>query len=180
MGLTLIRHTRVAVAEGLCYGRTDVPLVWPPEPAFEDVAAVAASVHQPVQAVVSSPAVRALTLARHLATAWQVPLTEDPRWQELDFGAWEGQPWSAIDRTASDAWCADVERRSPPGGESRAALRTRVHAALAALHARAVAAHLVVVTHAGPLRVALGAPLDTAVPWGSAHRLHATADGWAA
>ncbi|MCA0176610.1 MAG: histidine phosphatase family protein [Proteobacteria bacterium] len=177
MGLTLIRHTRVAVAEGLCYGRTDVPLAWPPEPAF---AAVAATVRQPVAAVVSSPAVRALALAQHLATRWQVPLTQDVRWQELDFGAWEGQRWAAIDRTASDFWCADVERRSPPGGESRAALRTRVQAALAALHARCRGAHLVVVCHAGPIRVALGAPLEARVPWGSAHRLRATAQGWAA
>lgn len=177
MGLTLIRHTRVAVAEGLCYGRTDVPLAWPPEPAFETVAA---AVRQPVAAVVSSPASRALALAQHLATAWQVPLTQDARWQELDFGAWEGQPWAAIDRTASDHWCADVEQRCPPGGERRAALRARVAAALTALHARALTGHVVVVCHAGPIRAALGASLETRVPWGGAHHLHATAEGWAA
>lgn len=166
MAVTLIRHTRVAGAEGVCYGRHDVPLAVPHTPPF---AAVAAQVALPVTGVVSSPSPRALVLARWLAAHWAVPLSEDARWQELDFGAWEGRRWQDIDRAQSDAWCADVERRSPPGGESRAALRARVQAALTALPARG-AAHWVVVTHAGPIRVALAAPLDAAVPFGAAWR----------
>lgn len=175
MALTLIRHTRVAAPEGLCYGRHDVALAQPPEPPFE---AVAAAIAQPVAGVVASPASRTAALGRWLAARWGVALALDARWQELDFGAWEGRRWADIPRAESETWCADIERAATPGGESRLALRARVDAALAELHARCRDAHWVVVTHAGPIRVALGAPLTLALPWGSAHTLRALDGGW--
>ncbi|WP_112321604.1 histidine phosphatase family protein [Oceanibium sediminis] len=147
MGLTLIRHPRV-VAPGLCYGRHDPPLA----PGWgADVRRLAHELDLgPARppAIVSSPAERALTLAEGLADALTLPLSTDPRLQELDFGAWEGRCWQDIPRTESDPWAEDPETLAPPGGESFNALKQRVAAALAD------AEGAVVVTHAGPIRAA--------------------------
>lgn len=145
-----LRHPRPAAAPGLCYGRLD--LAPGPDAAAEIAAALAAT--PPAAAVVSSPARRARALADALAARDGLAVTVDARWQELDFGAWEGRPWTAIDRAESDPWAEDPVHRAPPGGERFADLAARVAAACAALAPGAV-----VVTHAGPiraLRMALG------------------------
>ena len=50
--------------------------------------------------------------------------------RELDFGAWEGQPWSAIAKSAIDAWTAAFATHAPGGGESLALMLERVASAL--------------------------------------------------
>lgn len=81
----------------------------------------------------------------------------DPRWMELSFGLWEGRLWDDIPRSESDPWAEDVVHRNPPGGETVITLRQRVAAAMTELLSAATAEGpvIVVVTHAGPIRVAL-------------------------
>ena len=78
----------------------------------------------------------------------------DARFAEIDFGDWELQAWALIDRALLDAWAASPLHFCPPGGESVAAMRHRVIAALDE-HGSA-SDHLVVVAHGGPLRAILG------------------------
>lgn len=151
MRVWLLRHPRPLVAPGVCYGRLDVEV--------GDGFAMPA-IERPPRRVVSSPAARALALARRFGA----PVRTDPRWHELDFGRWEGVPWTRIARTESDPWAADPWSVAPPGGETFAALHARVGAALAVLGEGDL-----VVTHAGPLRaarmIAEGLSFEAAFRW---------------
>lgn len=156
MQLYLIRHPAPQIAPGVCYGRSDLLLA-------EPAAVAAGRLRDELPAglpVVSSPARRCLELAQALHPAPQA----DVRLWEVDFGAWEGLPWDAIDRTALDAWAADPFGFAPPGGESPAAMAARVVAFADSLDR---ARDLVVVGHHGPLRVLiahlLGLPLTASL-----------------
>jgi len=143
--MILLRHPRPRVAPGTCYGRLDLPEG--PTAAAEIAAALKAV--PPVAAVLASPAMRCRRLAERLAARDDAGLAFDPRLLELDFGAWEGRLWDAVDRTESDPWAADPWRVAPPGGETFAALHARVAACLAEAP-RGTA----IVAHAGPIRAA--------------------------
>ena len=147
MRLYLIRHPRPAVAEGVCYGATDLPL-------HEDPGAVAERLRGAVPAglpVYSSP----LRRCRELADCLHAEPVHDDRLREMHFGCWEMQRWDALPRTELDAWAADPLGYAPPGGESPAALLARVAEFIAEL---GVTGHTsaVLVTHAGVIKAAHG------------------------
>ena len=77
--------------------------------------------------------------------------TIDPRWRELDFGAWDGLESSAIDAEALGRFWNDPDANPPPDGERWSALVARVGAAIDALPAEPA----LVVTHGGAMRAAL-------------------------
>ncbi|SFH68913.1 histidine phosphatase family protein [Albimonas pacifica] len=145
MSLLVMRHPRTAAAPGLCYGRHDPGLA----PGWE-ARIDALSPGLAAAAVVTSPAPRCLKPARRLARALGAGVIEDPRLQELDFGAWEGRRWSEIPRAESDPWAEDPVRRAPPGGESFQALAARTAQALAEAPPGAL-----LLCHAGPIRAIL-------------------------
>ncbi len=148
MSLTLVRHTRPDVPEGMCYGRTDVALL----DTFRDEAdAVLKSLPEVCQ-VVSSPLSRCRKLARRIASAAGLPLHIDGRLTEMDFGAWEGQLWCALPASELDAWANDFMHARPHGGESVAMLKKRVDEAIDdwAAHRQPIA----FVTHAGVIKAA--------------------------
>jgi alpha-ribazole phosphatase len=120
MRLLLIRHPKPDVVEGTCYGRTDV------EPRADHLEELVARLrdrwlggaHPRPTAVFSSPLTRCARVARALAAdAWPRPQF-DERIAEMNFGHWEGRPWSELPRDEIEAWRADIERWVPPGGES--------------------------------------------------------------
>lgn len=125
--MILLRHTRPAVADGVCYGRTDLALA----DDFEAALAAILAGLPPVVAVVTSPLSRCRRLAAGIAAARGIGLAEDPRLVEMDFGSWEGLPWAALPRDELDAWSANFHHARPHGGESVAMLADRVAAALA-------------------------------------------------
>lgn len=149
--LFLIRHPPPAVAPGICYGTTDLPLA-------DDPGIHAEALRHLLPADVplfSSPLARCRRLADLLHPA---PII-DARIREIDFGDWEMQAWDQLDRALLDAWAADPCRFVPPGGEAVAALRTRVAAFLAELPDAAV-----LVAHAGVIKVC-AAELAGAADW---------------
>lgn len=159
MELYLIRHTRTAVAPGICYGRADVALA-------DSFARDAASVRDKLAGVTaqtcySSPLARCSRLAEALGHA--APRHE-PRLQELDFGTWELQPWEAIPRAELDLWGQEYVDRAPPGGETFRALHARASAFLRELASMPVSGAVLAVTHAGVIRAllaeVLGLPLQ--------------------
>jgi len=123
----LLRHTRPAVAEGTCYGRSDLDLA----PDFDEALAAILRDLPEVARIVTSPLRRCRRLAEAIAADRALPLTADARLAELDFGRWEGLAWAAIPRAELDAWAADFHGARPHGGESVAMLAARVGAALA-------------------------------------------------
>lgn len=147
MQIDLIRHPRPALAEGICYGRTDLPL--------REDAALSAQCLQAVLPddlahipVFSSPLQRCRLLAEQLHATPQF----DARLQELDFGDWEMCPWTSLERAALDAWAADPLGFAAPRGESVAALRQRVAEFLGDLQRRHITRALLV-THAGVMKL---------------------------
>lgn len=132
----------------MCYGRHDPPLA---DSFASEARAVATQLADlPPMPVYCSPALRCRHLAEHLG--WQPQY--DPRLLELDFGDWEGRAWHDIPRAESEAWTVDFVRRTPPNGESYAALQVRVVEFLRELQTQG-AEHAAIVSHAGVIRAAL-------------------------
>lgn len=152
MRLWLLRHARVTLEPGLCYGASDVPA----DGAQTLVAARHWAGQLPAQAHWRvSGLCRAQQLAqaiRNLRPALPEALP-DPRLNEMDFGQWELQPWDSIPRPAFDAWMSDFAHHRFGGAESTEMLLDRVGAALADQMASGFD-EAVWVTHAGVVRAA--------------------------
>jgi len=129
-----------------CYGWLDIALAEPPQTTAQRLIPTLPSwALAPDTPLWSSPSLRCHQLAEALAFGRSVHT--DPRLRELHFGAWEGQPWSAIDRTHLDAWAADPFGFQMPNGESVPEFIARSRAAWSALPTKAL-----VITHAGVIR----------------------------
>lgn len=109
----MIRHTRVGVAPGICYGQTDVALA----DSFEAECKELRDKLPQLQAfrVYSSP----LTRCRRLAECFgNHELRFDARLLELNFGDWEMQKWDDIGLGSLNAWSEDAAFTRCPKGES--------------------------------------------------------------
>ena len=146
MHLIFVRHTRPAVAENVCYGMTDLELA----PTFDDEAARVVGALPPTERLVTSPLGRCRRLAERIGIAQSLTPVIDARLREMDFGAWEGIPWSVIPRAELDAWAADFLHARPHGGESVHMLYERARSAIADY--RATRLCHIVVTHAGVIK----------------------------
>ena len=150
MKLLLARHARPIGADGLCYGRLDLP-------ADADATRLAARALAAVVApgaplfMSSRQRARQLALALHALRPDLPAPRADARFDEMDFGRHEGRPWADIPRAAVDAWVADFAAHRFGGAESAAEVLRRVAAGLAALPAAPL---VVVVAHAGVIRAA--------------------------
>jgi alpha-ribazole phosphatase len=149
VALTLLRHVRPEVTEGLCYGITDLALAPGHQAALEALLPRL----PPVTAIATSPLRRCRETAEALAARLRLQVEMDPRLIEMDFGAWEGRPWDDIPRAELDQWAADFLHARPHGGESVAQLQARVRAALADFRTRP--GHPLLVTHGGVIKAAL-------------------------
>ena len=149
MHLTLVRHTRPAVPEGVCYGMTDLDLA----PTFDDEAMRVLASLPDATRLVTSPLHRCRRLAERIGAARGLIPIIDERIREFDFGRWESVRWDAIPRAELDAWAADFMHARPHGGESVHMLRERVESALAD-YRQSGDSH-VVITHAGVIKAAL-------------------------
>lgn len=109
--------------------------------------------------IVTSPLQRARVAAERLAAATGMPLEIDGGWTEYDFGAWDGRARAEIEKTAEGAaslaaFYADPVAHAPPGGEPWLSYEARVSDALRRVVSSAEGPVLVV-SHAGPIRLAL-------------------------
>lgn len=142
--LHLMRHG-APQTPGRLLGHTDAPST--PE-------GLAACVQQvsdlPFAAVVASDLTRCAQAAEAIATPRGLTLARDPRWRELDFGAWDGLPAAEVDSAALAAFWNDPDANPPPGGERWSALTARIEAALCDMDRDTL-----VVTHGGAIRAAL-------------------------
>ncbi len=101
--------------------------------------------------VVASP----LQRCRAFAESLEFPLTIDARFQELDFGDWEGKSteevWNA-DQDALKAFWEDPTANPAPGGEPWAMLCSRASEAFEEMLRHAAGERLLLLTHAGVMR----------------------------
>lgn len=149
MELYLIRHTTPDVAEGVCYGQTDIGLAT----SFDDELARLQEKLAGLAPVAcySSPLQRCARLAQALDQAPQ----HDERLKELSFGAWEMQPWDGISPQALEQWGEDYVNSAPPDGETFSALHRRAAHFLHEISLRQHVGPVLAVTHAGVIRALL-------------------------
>ncbi|MBP3252411.1 MAG: histidine phosphatase family protein, partial [Prevotella sp.] len=111
MEVVLIRHTRVDVPKGTCYGQTDVPVA----ATFEieaEATRLALADYQPFDCVYSSPLTRARRLASYCG--YDHPLT-DRRLMEMSMGQWEMQRYDDISDPYLQQWYDDYMHLPTPG-----------------------------------------------------------------
>lgn len=184
MILDLVRHASTGRA-GHFDGRTDPPLL----PGAAD-AVYGGCAGMAWSRVISSPRQRARDTAQALAGAQAVPVEIVEDWAEWDFGDWDGRHRDAVavdeaSRRALQAFYQDPGANPPPNAEPWAAFEARIERALRALAAQDDALPVLVVSHAGPLRLALalacGLPLASLwavrIDYGTRLRLHVRTDG---
>lgn len=113
MKTTLIRHTSVDVAKGVCYGFTDVPL----KSTFKEEAAITAKNLEGISfdKVYSSPLTRARLLAEYCG---YTDVVTDDRLKEMNFGDWEMQPFDEIKDPHLQEWYDDYLHVRATNGES--------------------------------------------------------------
>ncbi|MGC5704254.1 alpha-ribazole phosphatase family protein [Pseudomonas sp. NFXW11] len=112
----------------------------------------------PWDLIVSSPLQRCARFAQQLAEQLQLPLTLEAGFQELHFGAWEGQSTAALMHTAADdlgRFWSDPYGFTPPQGEPVADFSRRVLDALERLHQTCSGQRVLLVSHGGVMRLLL-------------------------
>lgn len=148
-----MRHTTPLVAAGICYGASDVPVI------EADFAQAVTELHAQLPqnaSLVASSLMRCTRLAQALCDLSTNRILQlDARLAEMNFGRWEGVRWDDVPRVELDAWAADFTHYAGHGGESVAQLSQRVLQAWAEHCAAALQGEkpLVLITHAGPMRV---------------------------
>lgn len=152
--IELLRHGCTVAGAGRYCGRSDVALSadgW-------------AQMWRAVESrrwdrIVSSPLKRCAEFGKALAARLSIECEVDARWQELDFGDWENRRPIEIDADALARFWRDPDTHAPPGGERLDGLSARVRRAQQALRTSMTdEQRVLVVTHAGPMRVLLSAP----------------------
>jgi probable phosphoglycerate mutase len=170
--VTLVRHGQTERSKIKAYsGQLDIPLT---DTGREQARRCAASLAGAgIDAVVTSPLVRARDTAQAIADATGAPLTVEPRLIEIDYGLFEG-----LDRAGALAkfgqafadWRADPFGSPVPGMETLPAALERARAATA--DALAAHEHPVLVGHQGILRIVLVALGELAPQDYFTRRLH--------
>ena len=162
--LTLVRHGQtVANAQNLLQGHINHPL---DEVGLLQVSLLGGALQKiaPVSRVVASPLLRAQQTAQAISQglSQHIEVETDPRWIELNYGDFDGQPVSSVSPEQWATWRTDEHFR-PPQGETLAELSVRVHDAIDALLADSVNSHIVVVSHVSPIKAAVAWALGVGV-----------------
>lgn len=149
MDVILVRHTRVAVLAGICYGNTDVDVA---ESFVEEAERVRSRLAgREFDAVYSSPLQRCRKLAEYCGYPEAVI---DERLKEMNFGSWEGQRWDAIQDPVLQEWYNDWLSIPAGGAESFLDQYVRVSAFLDGLK-RTAHETVCVFTHSGTIQAAM-------------------------
>lgn len=158
-GLLLIRHPKTLANQQRRYlGHSDSPCDPHALAAFLRVAERLAKL--PITRIYSSDLGRAVVAAAQLGALLHLPVEQDARLREMNFGAFEGLTHDevmAFDRSSAVTWYENMMENNPPRGE------TGQHVAHRALHvlrelgedATRTKRLYAVVSHGGPLRLYL-------------------------
>lgn len=151
----LIRHTKPLVADGICYGQTDLDIA---ESFDEEVAIILSKISIDASfTIISSPLQRCKKLAEALPFYKEIQF--ENRLKELNFGDWENLLWNEIPKEPLKIWTGDFVNNAPPQGESLQELSNRVLAFWKTLNHTDT--NYVLTAHDGVLRVILAHLLDT-------------------
>jgi probable phosphoglycerate mutase len=162
----LVRHASCALTDQVLLGRAiDAPL---DEHGERQAAALARHVACEAPAIVlTSPRRRALLTAGAIAALARSELRVAPEFDEIDFGAWSGQPFAALERDPRwREWNAHRESACTPAGVAIASVQRQIATQVRTLARHFEGRSVVLVTHAEIVRSAL------------LHFLHMPASDW--
>lgn len=138
----------------------------------------AVGAHHPWDVIVSSSLRRCLAFAEELSERWGIPLESDPRLQEIGFGVWQGKTKDEISRYdpgVLQRFYRDPLIHHPDGAEGLAEFRTRIVTAWNDILDRHAGKHLLLVCHAGTIRMVLAHILD--IPLANIFRIKVASAG---
>ena len=157
-GIVLVRHAPTAWTGSRYCGRSDPPLDAAGVAVAHRLAGDLATTLLPGTRIVASPLRRAYATAAAIADAAGIDdIAIDDRWREADFGIAEGLTFAELERLAPDLARRLTDGETAidwPDGERAADLAARVTTAWRDLVT--AGDEVLVVSHAGPLRIALG------------------------
>lgn len=163
--LHLVRHGAAEAAEARAMGHTDPPLSAEGQ---SQVGRLAERSTLRPDRLISSDLRRAYETAMLLGRRWGLEPVRETRLREMNFGSWDGKPWSEIesaDAAGLRSWMENWVAAPAPGGESFADVATRTREWLDEIQS-APPESIVVVAHAGSIRALLchllEAPLEAA------------------
>lgn len=136
-------------------GSTDVPLT---SSGLTDMREAVTGAGLRWDRIISSPLSRCGAFARELADTLGLPLDFEGRFREMHFGAWEGRTAAELMETRPEElglFWQDPRHNGVPGGESLDAFEERVLAAWHDAALRHAGQRLLLVTHAGVIRLLL-------------------------
>ncbi len=119
--------------------------------------------HCPWDSIISSSLSRCSAFAEELAQRHQRPLSLDARLMEIGFGEWEGATASELLEQQADIlmkFWSDPVNNTPPGAETLTAFRDRVIAAWNEILTTHANQHVLLVGHAGMMRMIIRHVLD--------------------
>lgn len=153
--IDLLRHGDVADGKKLL-GITDEPLS---HVGLKQMQSIHANKHLSWQKIVSSPLQRCHSFSKELSAALSIELMLDQRFQEINFGHWDGQLLTDL-YTGEESeqlirFMQSPDTETPPNGEAYKVFQSRVMTAweelLHSLHKEEID-HCLLVTHAGVIR----------------------------
>jgi broad specificity phosphatase PhoE len=167
----LLRHGQTPMSVQKRYaGRSDVPLT---DTGIRQATAAAKRLAGAgLDAIVTSPLLRATRTAQEVAAVTGAPVVTDEGFRETDFGAWEGLTFAEVrERWPAEVatWLADPEA-APPGGESFADVSTRVTDALHRVLTGRDRQTVLIVSHVTPIKTLVAAALLAPPP--ALYRMH--------
>jgi broad specificity phosphatase PhoE len=153
--LVLVRHAASRGA-GKFVGQQDEPLSATGRRQLKDLAGKLSRFR--FHAIFASDLQRAIATARSAARRQKLAIQIRPGLREMHFGRWQGLSWKQIrgrEPRAADRWLKHFASQSIPGAERFPRFKRRVKAELRAIAEANRGRCVLVVTHAGVIRVAL-------------------------
>ncbi len=155
MKLLLIRHGETQANQEKRYlGQRDMPLNARGEEQAQQIGRQL--MHEPLDAIVTSPLQRTRATAAAIACYHDVPIYEDTELCEMARGVWEGRTQEELKASSPEllaCWKKTPTRCQIEGAETLYQVRTRVISALERWQARYQHGTVVWVTHAGIIQV---------------------------
>lgn len=160
MIIDLIRHTKPAIEEGICYGQTDLSLA---ESFDQEYAQIRSKICDRYDYVISSPLLRCHRLAERIVDGSNIAVELDDRIMEYNFGDWEMLPWSEFKDDASRSWMDNFVDQPAPNGDSMLSMQKRVTEFWDTITSRESYSdsHIAVITHSGVQRLLHAMILET-------------------
>lgn len=144
MEVYIVRHTKVAVNKGICYGQTDVDLA---DSFREEIEQLKKQLPTDFDKVYSSPLKRCKQIAENFST----DISFDNRLMEMNFGDWELKAWEDIPKEEIQPWYDDFVSTETPNGDSFENLFFRCSSFLDELRKQNYD-KILIVTHGGIVR----------------------------